>query len=140
MRRPTLCLLLLAALFTSACTTARTPAQRISKDRAAFESWPADVQQRVEQGQVAVGFNEEQVRMALGDPDDVNTRTTAEGESEVWTYRDRRPRLGLGLGLSGGSGGTGVGVGVGTSSGGTQKARLRVVFSQGAVTSIEHAK
>jgi hypothetical protein len=132
--------LILVALFSAGCTTARTPAQRIEQDRAAFQSWPAEVQRLVQAGEVAVGFNADQVRMALGNPQDVNTRTTAEGQSEVWIYRDRRPRMGLGFGVSGGSGGTGVGLGVGTSTGGTQAPRLRVIFSQGVVTAVEQAR
>jgi hypothetical protein len=121
------------------CATARTPAQRIDRDRAAYESWPAEVQQRVQAGEVAVGFTPAQVRMALGDPSDTTTRTTAEGQAEVWTYRDRSPRLGLGVGIGGGSGGTGVGVGLGTSTGGTQAPRLRVIFTDGVVSAVEQA-
>ena len=136
---PSFTVLLAALLFASACTTARTPAQRIDRDRATFDSWPPEVQRQVQAGEVAVGFDEAQVRMALGEPDDISSRTTAEGSSEVWTYRDKKPRLGIGFGVSGGSGGSGVGLGVGTSSGGTQAPRLRVIFSGGRVTAVERA-
>ena len=128
-----------AALILAGCTT-RTPAQRIDRDRATFEAWPADVQRLVEAGRLAVGFDEDQVRMALGDPDDVSTRTTADGQSVVWTYRDRKPRFGLGLGVSGGSGGSGVGLGVGTSTGGSREPRLRVIFAEGRVAAVEEAR
>ena len=130
---------LASVLLLSACTTARTPEQRIERDRTTFDSWPADVQRQVRAGEVAVGFDEAQVRMALGDPDDVTTRTTAEGNAEVWTYRDRSTRLGFGFGVSGGSGGSGVGLGVGSSSGGTQAPRLRVIFTDGRVSAVERA-
>lgn len=123
----------------AACTTTRTPAQRIERDPELFRSWSEEVQQRVRAGEVAVGFTEPQVRMALGDPDDISTRTTAEGQTEVWTYRDRSPRVGIGFGASTGGGGSGVGVGVGTSSGGTREARLRVIFADRIVTAVEHA-
>jgi hypothetical protein len=129
----------IAALVLSGCTTARTPADRIARDRPTFESWPAEVQQKVRAGEVAVGFSESQVQMALGKPDDVSTRTTAEGKTVVWTYRDRSPRVGFGIGVGGGGGGTGVGLGVGTSTGGTQAPRLRVIFSEGFVSAIEQA-
>lgn len=136
---PTYSIVLASLLLLSACTTARTPAQRIERDRAAFDAWPAEVQRQVQAGEVAVGFDEAQVQMALGDPDDVTTRTTADGQAEVWTYRDRSPRLGIGFGVSGGSGGSGVGLGVGTSSGGTQAPRLRVIFTDGRVSAVERA-
>lgn len=126
-------------LVLSGCTTPRTPAERIERDPERFAQWPADVQQRVRAGEVDVGFTGEQVRMALGDPDDVSSRTTREGQTEVWTYRDRSPLVGFGFGVSAGGGGSGVGVGVGTSSGGTREPHLRVVFSQGAVIAVERA-
>ncbi|HEX2099835.1 MAG TPA: hypothetical protein VHF69_04175 [Candidatus Synoicihabitans sp.] len=133
-------LLVLLAFGLVGCTTPRTPAERIERDRAAYSSWPADVQQKVSAGQAAVGFDEAQVRMALGEPDDISTRTTADGQSEVWAYRDKSPRVGFGFGVSGGSGGSGVGVGVGTSTGGTRAVRLRVVFTDGRVSAIEQAR
>jgi hypothetical protein len=138
--RPVFLVAAAAVLFLTGCTTARTPAQRIDRDRAVFDAWPGEVQRLVEAGQVAVGLSEAQVRMALGDPDDVSTRTTAEGQTVVWTYRDRKPRVGLGFGVSGGSGGSGVGLGVGTSTGGTQAPRLRVLFAEGFVTAVEEAR
>ena len=122
------------------CTTARTPAERIARDSAAFDAWPADVQQRVRAGEVAVGFTEPQVRMALGEPHVVATRTTTEGETTVWTYRDKSPRVGFSFGVGSGGGGSGVGLGVGTSTGGTQQPRLRVIFSGGVVTAVERAR
>ena len=131
--------LTLLIVLLAGCTTARTPAQRIAADRTSFESWPADVQRQIEAGEVAVGFDEAQVRMALGEPADISTRTTAEGQTEVWTYRDASPRFGFGFGVSGGGGGSGVGGGVGTSTGGTQAPRLRVIFSEGRVTAVERA-
>jgi hypothetical protein len=138
-RRSVVLLAAAAGLLLVGCAT-RTPAQRIDRDRATFDAWPADVQQLVEAGRLAVGFDEEQVRMALGDPDDVSTRTTADGQMVVWTYRDRKPLFGVGFGVSGGSGGSGVGLGVGTSTGGSQAPRLRVMFSEGRVTAVEEAR
>jgi hypothetical protein len=118
------------------CTT--TPADRVAQNRPAFDTWPAEVQARVRAGQVAVGFTEEQVRMALGAPERVITRTTEKGVSMVWAYRHRGPRFSFGLGMAGGNGHTGYGAGVAMSdrpyfSGDA----LHVVLMDGKVVSIE---
>ena len=84
-----------------------------------------------------VGFTPDQVRLSQGSPDDVITRTSEEGVSEVWIYRDSSPRVGLGFGL--GMGGGSVGTGVGVSTGGRRypDERLRVVLTAGRVTAVE---
>jgi outer membrane protein assembly factor BamE (lipoprotein component of BamABCDE complex) len=46
---------------------------------------PAD-QDLIKQGKVAVGFTPDMVKLAVGDPDRVLTRTTAAGTSETWVY------------------------------------------------------
>lgn len=115
---------------------------RIAKNRAAFNSWPAAVQDKVVQGQVDVGFTADQVRVALGEPDRVFTRTTADGTSQVWSYRDRGPRFGFGVGVGGGSfgshGGSFGSVSVGTGTGYRDDEKLGVVIdATGHVSSIE---
>lgn len=40
----------------------------------------------IRRGQVAVGFNAEMVRLALGEPDRYTTRTDQDGMSEIWHY------------------------------------------------------
>lgn len=116
---------------------------RIAKNREAFASWPAEVQSKVVQGQIDLGFTTDQVRVALGEPDRVFTRTTADGTSEVWSYRDRGPKFGFGVGVGMGSigsrGGTFGGVGIHTGPGGyLDDEKLGVVFDRnGRVTAIE---
>lgn len=116
---------------------------RIAKNRAAFDSWPPAVQNKIIQGQVDLGFTTDQVRVALGEPDRVFTRTTADGTSEVWSYRDRGPKFGFGVGVGMGSmgsrGGTFGGVGIHTGPGGyLDEEKLGVVFDRnGRVSAIE---
>jgi len=125
---------LLCALSLGACAT---PASRISRQQSAFDSYPAEVQQKIRAGQVGIGFTPEQVRMALGEPSDRYSRQTDKGESEVWAYRDFKPGLSFGLGtFSGGSTSVGGGIGIGTG-GGNAEDKLRVTLESGHVTAIE---
>ncbi len=116
---------------------------RIDKSRAAFNTWPAPVQDKVVRGQIDVGFTTEQVRVALGQPDRVWSRTTADGTSEVWSYRERGPRFGFGVGVGMGSfgsrGGSFGSIGLSTGTGGYRDdEKVGVVFDRtGRVASIE---
>ena len=133
---------LIAAIMALAAGCASTPAARIEKQQAAFNAWPADVQQKVKAGQVAVGFTPEMVQVALGKPDRVTTRTTEKGQGEVWSYTDRRPQFSFGLGLGTSRGGSAYAGGV--SVGGGDRWRddeaLRVIFEAGKVSAIETRK
>jgi len=128
-----------AGLAAAGC--ASTPASRINSNREVYNSYPMEVQEMIAAGEVAVGFTPEQVRMALGNPDRVATRTDPDGTSEVWIYRDKRSRVGfgLGVGIGGGGGSTRVGTSVGIGTGGRyyDDERMRVVIAQGAVTAVE---
>ena len=115
---------------------------RIAKNRAAFNTWPPAVQDKVVQGQIDVGFTYEQVRVALGEPDRVFNRTTADGTSQIWGYRDRGPRFGFGVGVGTGSfgrhGGSFGGVSMATGTGYLDDEKMGVVFDpSGRVTAIE---
>ena len=130
---------LACALVAAGCSTVDS---RISKNREAFSSWPAAVQSKVVQGQVDIGFTTDQVRVALGEPDRVFTRTTADGTSEIWGYRDRGPRFSFGVGVGMGSfgrhGGSFGGVGINTGGGYHDDEKMGVVFDRnGHVSSIE---
>ena len=114
-----------------------TPESRIQKDQVAFAAYPPATQEKIRAGHVEVGFTTAMVKLALGAPDDVFTRTTDRGTEELWTYRDRRPRVSFGLGIGGGGGSTSVGTGVGVSSGGGRGDRLRITFQGGVVTEIQ---
>ncbi len=129
------CLVLVLATLGTGCSS--SPQSRIKKNPEAFNSSPIEVRTAIERGQVAVGFTPDQVRLALGAPDRVLTRTSEAGNSEVWIYRENKSRLGLGLGF--GMGGGSVGTGVGVSTGGREypDERMRVIFTAGRVTAVE---
>jgi len=63
-----------------------TPDTRISHSPEAFARLNPDQQALVKAGRIAVGFDMESVRLALGDPDHVVVHTDATGEHEVWHY------------------------------------------------------
>ncbi len=130
----------LALALAAGCSTVDS---RIDKNRAAFSTWPPAVQDKVVMGQIDIGFNTDQVAVALGQPDRTFTRTTADGTSQVWSYRDRGPRFGFGVGMGvgsfGGRGGSFGSVGINTGGGGYHDdEKMGVVFDQtGRVSSIE---
>ncbi len=63
-----------------------TPDARIRKNPEAFDRCTPAQQELIKQGRVALGFDVEMVRLALGDPDRITTRTDASGTSEIWHY------------------------------------------------------
>ena len=75
---------LFAALLLAACAT--TPASRIEKQPEAFAALPPEQQQKVREGHVGIGFDAAAVRLAIGGPDRIVARETAEGATEVWVY------------------------------------------------------
>lgn len=72
-----------SALLLTACAT---PQSRIERDPAAFAALTTAQQERVKKGEVAVGFDEAAVRLALGEPDRIIERETSEGISQAWVY------------------------------------------------------
>ena len=122
------------ALALAGCST---PDSRIEKNSAAFASYPPTAQAKIRAGEVEIGFTGEMVTLALGKPDRVLRRQTAEGESAVWIYADKSPTFGFGVGIGGGGHHSGGGVAVGTSTGGDREDRLRVIFKAGKVTAVE---
>jgi len=63
-----------------------TPQTRIQKNPAAFDRCTPEQQEMIKRGKVGLGFDGEMVKLALGDPDRITTRTDASGTSEVWHY------------------------------------------------------
>lgn len=63
-----------------------TPQSRIKDNPAAFASLTAGQQQLVKEGKVGLGFDMAMVRLALGEPDHIRTRTEPGGTSEIWSY------------------------------------------------------
>ena len=72
-----------AGLFLAGCST---PATRIGANPEAFAQLNPQQQALVRAGQVSVGMPESAVELALGHPDRVTTRTTAQGTTEIWHY------------------------------------------------------
>ena len=73
----------LCAVFLAACDT---PESRISHSPEVFARLNPDQQALVKNGQIAVGFDMDEVRLALGDPERVVMRTDANGQHQVWHY------------------------------------------------------
>lgn len=76
-------LVALGALWLAGCST---PASRIKANPQAFERLTPQQQALVKAGQVGLGFDFDAVKLALGDPDRVTSRTDATGETVVWHY------------------------------------------------------
>jgi hypothetical protein len=60
--------------------------RRIAENQELFDSFPAEIQEQVRQGQVEVGFSADMVRLAWGPPDQVFTRTSRDRHATVWGY------------------------------------------------------
>lgn len=76
----------LAAAVILALAGCSTPASRIEKNPAVFATYTPAQQDLIKQGKVAVGFDQEAVRLALGDPDHERNRTTKDGNATIWSY------------------------------------------------------
>jgi len=131
----------LICIVTLLCLTACSSVdKRISKNQALFDNYSVGEQGMIRTGQVAVGFDPDQVRMALGAPDEEITVQTAVGKEIVWEYREAKPSFGFSLGGSTGSRGSGVGTGVGVGmSPNRYKILQRIYFDRdtGNVSRIE---
>ena len=126
----------LAVFLTLAC--ASTPDSRISKKQPLFDSYSEDVQSNLRMGKVAVGYDEDMVRMALGKPDETSVETTDAGETIMWGYTRSRPGISVGLGAGSFGGSTGVGGGVSMGSGPKKDYTAIIEFREGKVTSARY--
>jgi len=126
-------------LLAASCST---PADRVQKNQAVYNSWPAEVQREVSAGRIAVGYLPDMVKVALGEPDNVFTVVDlANGPVETWSYLDHSPSFSIGVGVGGGNGSTSIGTGV--SVGGQNwgpNEKTRVVFEHGRVVAIQERK
>ena len=116
---------------------ASSPDRRIAADPEAFDGYPPEVQQQIRDGRVAVGFTEEQVRMALGEPDRKTEVTADDQVAHVWTWRRSTPGIGIGIGGGSYGGGVGIGTGISTGTGARSEDTRRIEFVNGVVTRIE---
>ena len=73
----------LAALGITGCST---PESRIRNNPEAFARLTPAQQALIRKGQIAIGFDQEMVQLARGEPDHIRTRTEASGGSEIWSY------------------------------------------------------
>ncbi len=131
-----------AALFAAALAACSTVSSRIKSHQAAFDASTPEVQEKIRQRQADIGFTQEQVAMALGRPDRTYTRKTATSTQEVWAYGSRGggSSLGFGFGMFGGGSSMYSG-GVGINSGDSyDEDRVRIVFENGSVVSVENRK
>ncbi len=71
-----------------------TPQTRIRSNPELFNSLSTQEQELIKQGKVAVGFTAEMVKLAVGEPDRVYTRTDATGKNESWVYTSYSSRGG----------------------------------------------
>jgi hypothetical protein len=107
-----LVLALAAAGLLAGCATSTSPFTRIDANRPLYDSWPLEVKEAILDQRVIAGMDADMVRMAIGEPTEINTRPDPRSRvmEEVWIYRTR--------GSSGGGGGgmrnTSVSVGGGT--------------------------
>ena len=136
MKRCPFLLIVLATLLVAGCNSLE---KRISAQQAQFDTWPADVREKIQAGRVDIGFTPEQVRVALGEPTRKYQRTTADGSSEVWAYAGGRVglSLGIGVGTARGSSAYAGGVAYEPPTYGADDEAVRVVFEDGKVTSVE---
>ena len=72
-----------AALVLAGCSTPQT---RINRNPEAFARLTPQQQELIKKGQIAIGFDQEMVQLALGEPDHIIARTDATGVSEIWSY------------------------------------------------------
>lgn len=130
--------LVLLALLLAGCASSSN--SRISQNQAQFSSYTPGEQAMIKAGQVAVGFDQDMVRMALGDPSRETTIDTAGGKQIAWEYRQIKPSIGLSVGGGIGTGGSGVGIGTGVGVR-PDRSRLlkRIVFDRhtGKVAKVE---
>lgn len=129
---------LAACLLVAACST---PESRIASNRAAFDRFSPQAQQKIQAGQIDVGFSPEMVLIALGEPARKFVRKSSTGDTEVWVYHNNTPQISIGIGGVSGGHHSAVGGGVGLTTGGYDaEEKLRVEFSGGTVTAIDYRK
>lgn len=111
------------------------PTDRIASHQADFNSWPPEVQARLRAGRIAQGDTQEQVFIALGEPNAKAVNNYSGTVVEVWTYRHVAARLSFAVG--GGSYNGSTAVAGGASANGIplgQDIFGQVIFTNGRVT------
>ncbi|MBT4758061.1 MAG: hypothetical protein HOO08_06675 [Opitutae bacterium] len=103
----------LAIVLISGCSTT---SQRIAASGAQFNRYSATEKRLIRSGQIAIGFDEDQVRMALGDPSHIKSDTSSSGTRYIWEYHKIEPNYNIfnSIGISS-RGGVSGGIGIGGS-------------------------
>src|SRR5882757_3116882 len=106
---------LVASLAIAGCSSSTM--SRIDANRAAYDSWPPEMQQAVLSGQVKAGMTPEMVTAAVGKPTKVVSRSGKAGEDEIWVYGASGGGLkNTGVSMGGSIGGVGMSGGRGGSA------------------------
>lgn len=79
-------ILVLCAALLAGCAT--QPDARIRRSPEIFARLTAEQQELVKAGKAGIGFDQDAVRLAMGEPDRKWTRTDASGVREMWIYTD----------------------------------------------------
>lgn len=143
--RPRLLVLGFAAALLGGCATSSSPLDRIDANRALYESWPLPVKEAILDQRVIPGMDADMVRMAVGEPTEINTRPDPRSRvmEEVWIYRTRGSGGGgalrnTSISVGGGSGGVYVGGSPISLGGGGGQAAIPeenvVIFQHGRVS------
>ena len=74
-----------------------TPQSRIDGNPDTFSKLTPEQQALVKQGKVGIGFDEAAVKLALGNPDRISERTDTTGKSTVWRYVEYESDSGVAL-------------------------------------------
>ncbi len=137
-------LLVAGLLVGCASSSTSSTISRIDANRAQFDSWPYPVQDAILSERVINGMTPEMVRVAFGEPTEIMTRQTPQGEEETWIYTKGGRRSGSGnrvmsgTNVSIGGGGVYVSGNPANLGGGSAPAPLDekiVVFRRGVVIS-----
>jgi hypothetical protein len=122
----TLCVL--SIVLSSGCSTTNN---RIVENQSQFNSYTAAEKRLIRSGEIAVGFDEDQVRMALGDPSHIKSDTRSSGTRYIWEYNELEPDYNIFNSVGVSTRGDGVGASVGIGGTPTRsKLRKRVVFER----------
>ena len=122
---------LLCALSIVLISGCSTTSQRIDENGPQFNSYTAAEKRLIRTGQIAVGFDEDQVRMALGDPSHIKSDTRSSGTRYIWEYNELEPDYNIfnSVGINSRGGGVGAGIGIGGTPT-RSKLRKRIVFER----------
>ncbi len=83
--------LLVSICITNGCTSTSSSQQMSPQDQALFNSYTPHERYLIRSGKIDVGFDQDQVRMAWGEPDHVRSSTNANGTALVWEYHELEP-------------------------------------------------